>query len=60
MRAHGGAIPTRAPTTKVFTGGLASEINLLCLWAVVGLGLSAVLLALGFGQEVTQALASGG
>jgi len=48
------AVSTPAPTR------LATEMSVLCLWAAVGLGLTGVLFALGFGQEVIQALASAG
>lgn len=52
--AYGHALRTRAPTR------LATELTMLCLWAAVGLALTGAAFALGFGAELTQALAAAG
>lgn len=52
--AYGHALRTRAPTR------LATEVIVLGLWAAAGLALTGVAFALGFGAELTQALAAAG
>jgi hypothetical protein len=52
--AYGRAVPTPVLTR------LATEVIVLCLWAVVGLALTGVAFAVGFGAELTQALGAAG
>ena len=39
---------------------VATEVSVLCLWAAVGLVLAGAVLALEFGEELTQAMAAAG
>ena len=52
--AYGRAVRTPAPTR------LAGEVIVLCLWAALGLAVTGAVIAAGFGEELTQALATAG
>jgi hypothetical protein len=52
--AYGRALRIPAPTR------LATEVIVLCLWAAAGLALTGGLFALGFAEEITQALGAAG
>jgi len=58
--AYSHAILAPATTTGVASDSFATVLGILCLWAAVGLVLTGTLVALGFGQELTQALAMAG
>lgn len=58
--AYSHATLTPATIPGVASESFATVISILCLWAAVGLALTGTLVALGFGEELTQALAMAG
>lgn len=48
------------PKPLTIPDGMTTDLGILCLWAALGLTMTAVVFALGYGAEVIQALAVSG
>jgi hypothetical protein len=56
----GATQPAGSERSPAISTSAATDVGVLCLWAAVGLAMTAVVFALGFGAEVVQALSVAG
>ena len=50
----------QAPAISGAIGRIPADFGIVCLWAFLGLALTALVIALGFGAEIAEALGMAG